>query len=72
MPIPNLDLDFQCHMSWVFVFSELMCVVTVRFVDIGGIVYHFCLNLIFIILLVICMSYKIMIINIIERSFYGV
>jgi hypothetical protein len=33
-------------MSYVvfFVFSELMCVVTVRFVDIGGIVYHFCLN----------------------------
>jgi len=55
-----------------FVFSELMCVVTVRFVDIGGIVYHLCLNLIFIILLVICMSYTIMIFNILERFVYGV
>jgi hypothetical protein len=44
VPIPNLDLDFQCHMSCLFVFSELMCVVTVRFVDIGGIVYHRCVK----------------------------
>jgi hypothetical protein len=49
-----------------------MCVVTVRFVDIGGIFYHLCLKLIFIILLVICMSYTIMIFNIIERFVYGV
>ena len=39
-----------CHV--LSVFSELMCVVTVRFVDIGGIVYHLWLNLIFIIPLV--------------------
>ena len=72
MPIPSLDLDFQCHMSCFFVFSELMCDVTARFVDIGGIVYHLCLNLIFIILLIICMSYTTMIFNIIERFVYGV
>jgi len=49
-----------------------MCVVTVHFVDIGGIVYLLCLNLIFIILLFICASYTIMIFNIIERFVYGV
>ena len=69
MPIPSLDLDFQCHMSCFIVFSELMCVVTVHFVDIGGIVYHLCLTIIFIVLLVICMSYTTMIFNIIERLF---
>jgi hypothetical protein len=60
------------YIVFFVVFSELMCVVTARFVDIGGIVYHFCLTLIFIILLVICMSYTIMIFNIIERFVYGV
>jgi hypothetical protein len=59
VPIPSLDLDFQCHMPSFFVFSELMCVVTVRFVDNGGIVYHLCLNLIFIVLLHVVYNYDI-------------
>ena len=30
------------YVVFFFVFSELMCVVTARFVDIGGIAYHLC------------------------------
>ena len=67
VPVPSLDLDFQCHMSCFFSFSELMCVVTVPFVDIGGFVDHHHLKFLFIMLLVICMSRVIIISNIIEN-----
>ena len=43
------DLDFLHHMSWsLLVFNELRWQVVVRFVDIGGIDDHHCLNLHFI------------------------
>ena len=45
-----MNLDFQGYMSWYFsVFNELRREVFVRFVDIGGIVNHHCLNFLFII-----------------------
>ena len=40
--VSGQNLDFQCH--GVFVFSELRWEVIVRFVDIGGIDDHHCLN----------------------------
>ena len=42
------DLDYQRHMQWaaIFVaFSQLRSAAIVRFVDVGGIVDHHCLNL---------------------------
>ena len=46
---PKLGLDFQRHMPWsFFVFRELRWEVIVRFVDIGGLVDHHCLNFLFI------------------------
>ena len=48
--VPSQDLDFQHHMSCLFlVFSERRWKVFVCFVDIGGIVDHHCLNFLFII-----------------------
>jgi hypothetical protein len=41
MPVPSHNQDFKIHMSCFFVFSELRGFV--RFVDIGGIVDHYCL-----------------------------
>ena len=55
------------YVVFFFVFSELMCVVTVPFVDIGGFVGHHYLKFLFIMLLVICMSCVIMILNIIVK-----
>ena len=42
------NLDFQRHMSWsFFVFNGLRSEVNARFLDIGGIVDHHCLNSLF-------------------------
>jgi len=41
-PVPGQDLDYQCYMSWSFLFSvsyQVMYKVIVYFVGIGGIVY---------------------------------
>jgi hypothetical protein len=51
--IYNQDLDFQLHMSrcffcFFYMFNDLKWEVIVRFVDIGGIVDHQCLNFLFI------------------------
>ena len=48
LPVPDQELDFQCHMSWsFFVFNGLRWEVIIHFVDIGGIVYYQCLNFLF-------------------------
>ena len=44
VPVPSQDLDFQCHMSCFSMFNDLWRDVSVRFVDIGDIVDHYCLN----------------------------
>lgn len=41
-------MDLQRHMSWPFLCSVVWDWVIVRFLNIGGIVTHHCLNLIFI------------------------
>ena len=43
VPVPNDDLDFKLHMFFFFLTVQLFEAV-VRFVDIGGIVDHLCLN----------------------------
>ena len=40
---------FQARTCCFFLFNDLRCKVVVRFVDIGGIVVHHCLNFLFII-----------------------
>jgi len=45
--VPSHELDFQRHMSWS-VLCSVRWEVIVHFVDIGGIVDHHCLNLLFI------------------------
>ena len=45
MPVQSQDMDIQSYKWWSFcVFNGLRLVVIVRFVDIGGIVDHHCLN----------------------------
>jgi hypothetical protein len=44
VPVSNQDLEFQLHMSWPFVLSELWRELIVCFVDIGGIDDHHCLS----------------------------
>jgi hypothetical protein len=48
VPVPSQDLDFQGQICGLFVFSGLE--VIVRFVDIGGLVYYHCLNILFLIM----------------------
>jgi hypothetical protein len=43
-------LRFQGQICGLFVFSGLKLEVIVRFVDIGGIVYHHCLHILFLIM----------------------
>jgi hypothetical protein len=50
VPVPSQDLDFQGQICGLFVFSGLKLEVIVRFVDIGGIVYHHCLHILFLIM----------------------
>ena len=47
--VPNQDLDFQPHIYIVvfFIFNDFRREMIVRFVDIGGIVDHHCLNFLY-------------------------
>ena len=62
VPVPSLDLDFQCHMSWSFICSMIWgkCWLFVILIfDIGEIVDHHCLNfLVFLEILYHYLSYN--------------
>jgi hypothetical protein len=48
-PIPRQCLDLHQHTPWcAFVVNDLMGELVHRFVDIGGIVDHHCLNFVFV------------------------
>jgi hypothetical protein len=48
-PIPRHGLDLHQHTPWcAFVVNDLMGELVHRFVDIGGIVDHHCLNFVFV------------------------
>lgn len=44
IPVPSQNVDFQRHMEWSFLCSELRRDAIVRFPDIGGIIDQYCLN----------------------------
>jgi hypothetical protein len=45
---PNHNIDLQRHILWYFVVINVLWEVIVRFVDIDGIVDHYCLHFLFI------------------------
>jgi hypothetical protein len=47
LPVKSQNLDFQRHISWSFCVPLLEVICDCSFVDIGGIVDHYGLNLFF-------------------------